>query len=122
MIADHRNERFHPHQSGSWIDHILHAGPIGHIDILAAFVAIGVEWHGLIDHRPIFASYRVSPPSTGPPVLPSEPPKRTELDRTNARALADFDEAMRELTERFPATFTTSDEASSYLFKMERRQ
>jgi hypothetical protein len=27
---------------------------------------------------------------------------------------------MRELTDRFPTTFTTSDEASSYLFKMER--
>ena len=53
-------------------------------------------------------------------MLPSEPPKRPELDRTNPRALADFDEAMRELTERFPTTFTTSDEASSYLFKMER--
>ena len=38
QIADHRNERFHTHHSGSWIDHILHAGPLGQIDILAAFV------------------------------------------------------------------------------------
>ena len=120
QIADHRNERFHTHQSGSWIDHILHAGPLGQIDILAAYVATGVEWHGLTDHRPIFASYRVSPPSTAPPVLPTEPPKRTELDRKDPRALADFDEAMRALTNKYPPTFSSSDEASAYLFKLER--
>ena len=120
LIANHRNERFHTHQSGSWIDHILHAGPLGQIDILAAYVATGVEWHGLTDHRPIFASYRVSPPSTAPPVLPSDPPKRIELDRKNPRAIADFDEAMRALTEKHPPNFETSEEASTYLFKLER--
>ena len=70
QIAQHRKERFHTHQSGSWLDHILHMGALGHIDILGAHVSTGVEWKGISDHRPITAQYRVARPSTKPPYWP----------------------------------------------------
>ena len=120
QIADHRGERFHTHQSGSWIDHVLHMGPLGHIDILAAHVSTGVEWKGITDHRPISATYRVSLPSTSKPVLAIPPPKRPELNRSDPRALADFDEAMRKYVEAHPYTATSMDEAGEYLFRLER--
>ena len=60
QIAQHRKERFHTHQSGSWIDHILHMGALGHIDILGAHVSTGVEWKGISDHRPIIVLQKIN--------------------------------------------------------------
>ena len=111
-IAQHRNERLHTHQSGSWIDHILYMGPLGHIDILGAHVSTGVNWNGISDHRPITAQYRVARPSTKAPVLAVSPPKRPELDRSDPRAFADFEDIMRKYTEKHPCTATTPEEAN----------
>ena len=120
QIGQHRKERFHTHQSGSWIDHILHMGSLGHIDILGAHVSTGVEWKGISDHRPITAQYRVAKPSTKAPVLAVSPPKRPELDRSDPRVLADFEDIMRKYTEKHPCNATTPEEANDYLFRLER--
>ena len=119
QIAQHRGERFLTHQSGSWIDHILHAGPLGHIDILDSYYANGPEWAGISDHRPIVGIYRVSPPSTRPPVLAIPPQPRNELDRNDPRALDAFDLAMRSYIESHPYNTDTVEEASSYLYHLE---
>ena len=120
QIATHRRERFHTHQSGSWIDHVLHVGPLGHIDILGAMVGTGVEWTNISDHRPLVAVYRVSPPSTKKPVLASPPQTRIELNRSDPRALARYDVAMRKLIDRHPLDLTSPEAASDYLFTLER--
>ena len=120
QIAQHRKERFHTHQSGSWLDHILHMGALGHIDILGAHVSTGVEWKGISDHRPITAQYRVARPSTKPPVLATTPSKRPELDRSDPRATADFDELLRKYMENHPCNVTSPEEANEYLFRLER--
>jgi hypothetical protein len=119
QIASHWNERFHTHQSGSWLDHILHMGLFGHIDIIGAHVSTGVEWKGISDHRPITAQYRVAQPSTKAPVLAMAPPKRPELDRSDPRVMADFDELLRKYTDRHPCLVSTPEEASDYLFHLE---
>ena len=78
--------------SGSLINHILHMGSLGHIDILDVHVSTGVEWKGISDHRPITAQYKVAKPSTKAPVLAVPPLKRPELDRSDPRVLSDFED------------------------------
>jgi hypothetical protein len=95
-------------------------GALGHIDILGAHVSTGVEWKGISDHRPITAQYRVARPSTKAPVLATAPPKRPELDRSDPRVTADFDELLRKYIENHPCTASTPEEANDYLFRLER--
>jgi len=93
-------------------------GSLGHIDILGALVSTDVEWKGISDHRPITAQYRVAKPSTKVPVLAVPPLKRPELDRSDPRVLAGFEDIMQKYTEKHPCTATTSEEANDYQFRL----
>ena len=70
---------------------------------------------GTSDHRPITAQYRVAKPSTKAPVLAVPPPKRPELDRSDARVTADFDELLGKYTEKHPCTASSPEEANDHL-------
>ena len=96
----------------TWIDHILHAGSIGSIDILGAFNDQGPFFEDLSDnHRSLIAVYRTPLPAGKRVVRMPKAPPRPELPRSDRHQIATFKTELRDALRRVTQSVSTPDEA-----------
>jgi hypothetical protein len=118
-ISDHIGQKFitrgHELDTGTWIDHILHMGDVQHIDTLGAFNSIDDVWEGVTDHRPLWAHYSTSDPTTEVPVRPQSLKPRVELPNGDPRQIADFRRKLKETVKQIPYDGEDSKAAELYL-------
>ena len=113
QITDRGGYHFHTFAknawaSGSWIDHILHAGPPELIDIVGAFNDQGPFTEQLTDHhRPLIAVYRTSPPASNKVVEMPKIPPRPEIPRGDIHQINHFKMALRDALGRITVTPTS---------------
>ena len=94
-------------------------GALGHIHILGAHVCTGVQWKApptIAHHSPVQSGETVHQG----PCTRCSPPKRPELDRSDARVTAYFDELLGKYTEKHPCTASSPEEANDHLFTQVR--
>ncbi len=96
----------------TWIDHILHAGSAGSIDILGAFNDQGPFFEDLSDnHRSLIAVYRTFLPAGKRVVQMPKAPPRPELPRSDRHQIATFKTELRDALRRVTQTVSTPHEA-----------
>ena len=88
--------------SPSWIDHILHKGSKGFIDIIGAFVGDSTDWEGFSDHRPLSAVFKVPLPAQKGTTKTTRVQARYELDLGDKRMCEAFTAGMTDIHAKHP--------------------
>jgi len=97
---------------GTWIDHILHSGPVSSIDILGAFNDQGPFTEQLSDtHRPLIAVYRTALPAGSRVIQMPKVQPRPEIPRGDHHQVAIFKTELRSALNKVTAVATTPEEA-----------